>query len=444
MLLYFFALTGAAIVLLAGNPRGEVNRWAAAFLALAAIGGLTDVLRDAGWTQAARAVQYANLVLTPYAVAVFALVYSLPAASPARIRLWKWLLLIPPASMLGTTLAFGQGIDYGWLLAWAAPCYAGACFLLVAALLKENNRVKRRNRLMTTLIMVPSLLAVLFLIYAAKLIAPDFDFFRYVSLFFVYSFAVAALSLFVYGVLGIKLRVERDPMESAMQAASSGTHLLAHSIKNEIGKIAIGAENAKRSLSGADEAAREHLALIESASAHLLAMAERVHGRTKRIELRPEPCRLDLLAEAAAARNRERADRNRIDLVCDFSVRPTLLCDPLHVAEALENVLSNAIEALPGGGTIVIGLAQNRNGVSLSVEDNGIGIPKDLLGRVFEPFYSSKSRDGNFGLGLSYAYNVMRDSKGSVELSSRVNEGTRVTMHFPASAVLNSLNGGDL
>lgn len=439
MLYYFFALFGAAIVLLAGNPRHEINRWAFWFLAFAAIGGLTDFLRESGWDAAAQAVQFANLAVTPYAVAVFALVYSELVADPARKRLWKWLLLLPPAATLAAS-ACGPAfrIDYGWLLAWAAPYYTGACVLLAAALLKENDRVKRRNRLIITVMMVPTLLAVLFLIYVAKLVKPDFDFFRYVSPFFIYSFAVAILSLFVYGVLGIKLRVERDPMDSAMQAASSGTHLLSHSIKNEIGKIAISAENIRRSLTRQDEAAREHLELIASASEHLLAMAERMHSRTKRIELKPEPCRPDKLAEEAVQRNRERAERLGIELICAFAARPTLLCDPVHLTEMLENLLSNAIEALPDGGTVVLRLERGRSGVSLSVEDNGIGIPQDRIGRVFEPFYSTKSGRSNFGLGLSYVYNVMRQCKGSVELTSRVNEGTRVTLHFPSSAVVKS------
>lgn len=436
MLYYTIALLLASAVLLAGNPAREVNRWASLFLFFAAIGGLTDRLAGAGWNALADLVSLVNLVATPYGVAVFAIVYAQPLRHPVRARLWKVLLLLPPAASAAFACAApGLQVHNGWLLAWAAPYYAGSCALLIAGAWREQDRVKRRNKRVTAVIMTPSLMAVLLFIYVAKLVAPEFDFFRYVSLFFLYSFAVAFLCLFVYGVLGIKLRVERDPMDRAMEAASSGTHLLSHSIKNELGKIAISAENLRRSLSSERDAGpEEHLERIERASGHLLAMTERIHGRTKRIELRPEPCRLDRLAEEAADRLRERLERQRIGIRFAFAARPTLLADPVHLAEAIGNLLANAIEAMPDGGTIELAIGRSRRGVSLSVRDDGSGMTPEAAGRAFEPFYSTKKNGANYGLGLSYVYNVMRESKGSVELISRVNEGTRVTLHFPVSA----------
>jgi len=310
--------------------------------------------------------------------------------------------------------------------------------LLVAALVKEPDRAKRRNRFITTLIMVPTLLGVLFFIYVGKLMTPDFDFFHYVSLFFLYSFAVALLCIFVYGVLGIKLRIERDPLEHAMEAASSGTHLLNHAIKNEIGKIAISAENLKRSDIGRDASSQQFLRMIADSSEHLLAMADRLHDRTKRIALHPRPCRIDRLAEETIESCRSRLEGRRIAVRTSFVVRPTLLCDPVHLREAIGNVLSNAIEALPEtGGRIGVSIERiRRGGVSLAVDDNGAGIPSERLGRVFDPFYSTKNGRNNFGLGLSYVYNVMRESGGSVELFSKEGEGTRVVLHFPRAAIV--------
>lgn len=440
MLFYTIALLLAAAVLLAGNPAREANRWAAVFLFFAAIGGLSDSLGEAGWASLERTVRLVNLVVTPYAVAVFAIVYSELVPRRGVLRLAKGLLLLPPAlSAAFACAAPDWQPDGGWLLAWAAPYYAGSCALLVAGALREMNRAKRRSKLVTTLIMAPSLLAVLLFIYTARLFDPEFDYFRYVGLFFLYSFAVAILSLFVYGVLGLKLRVERDPMDRAMEAASSGMQLLGHSIKNEIGKIAISAANVERSLpENAGSEAGEHLARIARASDHLLAMAERMYGRTKRIELRPEPCRLDRLAEAAADRERERLVRQGIDVRFAFAARPALIADPVHLAEAIGNLLANAIEAMPNGGVMELAIERSRRGVSLSVRDDGPGIPADRVHRVFEPFYSTKKGGVNFGLGLSYVYNVMRASRGSVELDSKAGEGTRVTLHFPASAILES------
>ncbi|MBB6734078.1 sensor histidine kinase [Cohnella zeiphila] len=440
MLTYTIALLLAAAVLLAAGPGREANRWAAVFLFFAAIGGLADRFGEAGWTSLENIVRLVNLIATPYAVAVFAILYAeLPLSRPGRLRLWEALLLLPPAASAAFALAApGMRVDDGWLLVWAAPYYAGSCALLAAGVVREPNRAKRRSKLVTALIMIPSLLAVLLFIYIIKPVDPSFDYFRYVSLFFLYSFAAGILFLFVYGVLGLKLRVERDPMERAMESAGFGMQLLSHSIKNEIGKIAISAENVKRSLhpdGGSD--ADEQLERITRSSGHLLAMAERIHGRTKRIDLRPEPCRLDRLAEEAADRLRERLERQHVAVRFAFASTPTLLADPVHLGEAIGNLLANAVEAMPNGGTIEVAVRRDRRGAALSVHDDGMGIPPDRVGRVFEPFYSTKQGAGNFGLGLSYVYNVMRASRGSVELTSRAGEGTRATLYFPISVILN-------
>lgn len=434
MLYYFAALLAAALILIISNPKSEINRWAAIFLSFASIGGLSEEVGGAGYEGWANAIQFLNLTATPYAVLIFCIVYSgMPDKGNRFAHAWlKWALLLP----IGLTAAMtpfepAMKIDYGWLLVWAGPYYVAGCALLVASLARESNRSKRRNRLVTTLIVVPTLLAALAFIYVAGAVYPEFEFFGYVSYFLIYSFLLALLCVFVYGVLGVRLRIERDPFDDTMKAVSTGTRLLNHTLKNEIGKIAISAENLKRTTPPEDELSGQHLRIISESSDHMLAMVERIHNRTKDIVLAPKLSRLDRLAEQCVDSCRPLFVEKEIAIEMSLEANPTLLCDPVHVKEAIGNLLSNAAEATQPGGNVRVTVRESAKGASLTVEDTGKGIAAEALARVFEPFYSTKNNSRNFGLGLSYVYNVMRKSGGSVDVSSRVDEGTRITLHFP-------------
>ncbi|RKP55594.1 GHKL domain-containing protein [Cohnella endophytica] len=442
MLYYFFALLLAAFVILFNDIRRETNRWAAFFLCCAAIGGVTDSLHRAGFDIGSHATQFINLVLTPYGVLVFSLVYS--GIAQSKMRIYKWALLIPVGIMLAATCSSPEyAMNYKLLLVWTAPYYLVSCYVIIVSFLKERDSPNKKKRLVTALIVVPTLLAVLVFIYGARAIWPDFDFFYYISVFIGYSLAAGLLGTFLYSVLGVKLRFDRDPLEGAMKAAGSGSALLNHTIKNEIGKIAISSENLKSSIPANDDVSKQHLDIISSASEHMLAMVSRIHDKTKEIVLREQPCRLDQLCdECRGQRQPLPLNDQNIKITANYSVRPTVLCDPVHMKEVVNNLLLNAIEAMPAaGGTVEIRLNANKKGIVLTVEDSGAGIPAHRLVHVFEPFFSTKKQSRNFGLGLSYVYNVMQKSGGFVRIRSRENIGTAIELYFPRHKIIRSNRG---
>lgn len=436
MIYYFFALLTAAVVLLVNNPRSEMNRWAAFFLGAAAIGGLTDVLILYGYNEWASIEQLLNHTLSPYGILVFSLVYS-ELVPVKRVRLYlKLALLVLPAWMMTTTPLIPEiQLDYRFLLGWAAPYYIAACLLLIVSLWKETNRRKRRNRFIATIIIVPTILAVLLFINVAAVAAPDLDTFRYVSLFIIYSLSVALICTFIYGVLGVRLRFEKDPLEGTMKAVSSGAVQLNHSIKNEIGKIAISSDNLKRELADQSPDSLSHLAIITSASEHMLGMVNRIHSQMRDIVLVEKPFRLDQLVHSCLAAHKGMFEQKEIHVQDEYACRPILVGDPVHLSEAIGNVLINAVEAMETGGGLTIRLEREKKSVQLTINDDGRGIPDNQLERVFEPFFSTKNRSSNFGLGLSYVYNVMKKSGGSVDVISKVNDGTTVIFHFAAKNI---------
>jgi signal transduction histidine kinase/FixJ family two-component response regulator len=120
--------------------------------------------------------------------------------------------------------------------------------------------------------------------------------------------------------------------------------------------------------------------------------------------------------------------------------------DPGQLSHVLMNLCINAVDATQGHGTITI-RAKNLwvdsstalirdvpvgRYIELTVSDNGCGIPKDILPRVFEPFFSTKSSSERSGLGLSMVYGTVRDHGGAVLIESHVGSGTKVHVILPS------------
>ena len=137
--------------------------------------------------------------------------------------------------------------------------------------------------------------------------------------------------------------------------------------------------------------------------------------------------------------------RVEVDLVPELD---NILGSPVHLSKSLANIVSNAAEAMPGGGTIRISTynqnlqkpIQGYNSVIkgcyavLTVTDEGIGISDEDRGRIFEPFYTKKvmGRSGS-GLGMAVVWGTVEDHKGYIEVNSTPGKGTTFCLYFPAA-----------
>jgi len=113
---------------------------------------------------------------------------------------------------------------------------------------------------------------------------------------------------------------------------------------------------------------------------------------------------------------------------------PPVLGDETQISQVLVNVVVNAFHAMTEGGHCHIAATtcttDGKHWVEVSVRDTGVGIPKDALPRLFEPFYTTKASGS--GLGLAIAYRIMEDHGGLISVSSVRGTGTTVTLRFPA------------
>jgi two-component system NtrC family sensor kinase len=112
------------------------------------------------------------------------------------------------------------------------------------------------------------------------------------------------------------------------------------------------------------------------------------------------------------------------------SAAPRVYGVPDQLKQVFLNLCLNAVEAMPGGGRLDIGVQRDGGEVLVTVADTGVGIDTGELGNVFDPFYTTK--DGGTGLGLAITYDIVRRHNGRIEVQSKVNQGTTFKLWLPA------------
>jgi two-component system NtrC family sensor kinase len=114
---------------------------------------------------------------------------------------------------------------------------------------------------------------------------------------------------------------------------------------------------------------------------------------------------------------------------------PWASVDANQFKQVVLNLLNNAAQAMPKGGTLMISVGaavrETRRGIEIKVKDSGVGIPRENLERIFEPFYTTKSPNEGTGLGLAVSYRIVREHDGVIEVESEVNRGTIFTVWIP-------------
>ena len=110
-----------------------------------------------------------------------------------------------------------------------------------------------------------------------------------------------------------------------------------------------------------------------------------------------------------------------------------LTCDPDQIQQVLVALLVNAIEAMEDGGDLHVTVTPAGDTLELVISDTGIGIPEDAIGRIFEPFFSTKDKESGVGLGLAVVYGIVTGHRGTIDVASNPGKGTTFTIRLPRS-----------
>jgi cell cycle sensor histidine kinase DivJ len=236
------------------------------------------------------------------------------------------------------------------------------------------------------------------------------------------------------------IEIARAESERANAAKSRFLATMSHELRTPLNAI-IGFSEMMFDESLVLDAARktEYAKVINESGRHLLAVVNGILDMSKmetgNFEIEPEPfvptqtiagC-CDLLALKARDAG--------VELKTRITNLPEVVVDRRALNQILINLISNAIKFTPRGGAVTVSATCDTSVLTLSVEDTGVGIGEDDLPRLGEAFFQARANydrkhDGS-GLGLSIVKGLVRLHDGEVDIKSRVNEGTRITVRLP-------------
>jgi signal transduction histidine kinase len=231
-----------------------------------------------------------------------------------------------------------------------------------------------------------------------------------------------------------QLRESREQLLQAEKLASIGemSAAVAHGLRNPLASLRAAAQLVRRHPES--PSAREHLdAIIEEVDrldrriTHLLSFSRPApfHPVSESV-----PRLIDEMLPAVAQPMREQGVELEMAVPSEL---PQVRVDPMQLEQALLEIVSNALDAMPTGGRLRIrARSENgatRGGVVVEVSDTGRGIPEHLLASVCEPFFTT--RQEGTGLGLAIAKRYVEQNGGRIEIVSRPGEGTTVRLRLP-------------
>lgn len=185
---------------------------------------------------------------------------------------------------------------------------------------------------------------------------------------------------------------------------------------------------------------QEFIRRIRSSSEFMLKLVNNLLDISKieagRLDLDLEAADLRAIVEANVALNRYLADKRQVklSLVQDEGV-PRLMLDAAKIEQVLNNLIVNAIKFSPTGGTVEVRLDRGENDVTISVSDQGPGIPEEEFHKLFNPFEKTSARsatkDKGTGLGLAIVKKIVSGHQGRIRVESQVGRGSTFHVTLP-------------
>lgn len=229
---------------------------------------------------------------------------------------------------------------------------------------------------------------------------------------------------------------EKELMETKLRQAQRLSALgnlaagVAHDVRNPLNAIKLLSSHALDLLDDSESRAAKPLQTIRDEVGRLEDIVASFLSLAKESELAPRACIVDELLEECLRLFRKDAEDRKIRLTSELRAGKTqLMLDPKQWTRAILNVLLNALEACrPGGRVRVLSRIAERT-CEIEIRDDGPGLPKEVLERVFDPYYTTKA--GGTGLGLSITRGIVEEHGGTIEIFSSEGHGCQVVIRLP-------------
>lgn len=235
-----------------------------------------------------------------------------------------------------------------------------------------------------------------------------------------------------------KLREERALEEKLREAEHlSGIAQLAkgiaHEIRNPLNFISLSIDHLKKKYSPGDEKERENFDLLITSIKHEIQRLNRLagdfldYGKPLRLNLREVD--IGSLIQEILDLVKVKAEKDAVKILYQRGDIPRLSVDPELLKTCILNIILNAFQSMPEGGNLAISAKTSEGNVRIIIQDSGIGVSKENLPKLFDPFFSTKSK--GLGLGLAMTKRVAEEHGGKVIFQSEEGKGSAITISLP-------------
>jgi len=176
------------------------------------------------------------------------------------------------------------------------------------------------------------------------------------------------------------------------------------------------------------------LGLILQQTQRLNTVIQNVRRATRLPEPHFESIRVQILLDDTLPLVEPVITKSNVELLVQIAPdTPPLYVDHYRVQTALFNLIQNALEAMPHGGKLILStkVSPERHAIALTVQDTGLGISPDMMGKICDPFFSTHPGEGIRGLGLAIVQDIVKTHAGAIDIQSQPQQGTSVTLFFP-------------
>ena len=205
---------------------------------------------------------------------------------------------------------------------------------------------------------------------------------------------------------------------------------VAHEVKNPLAGLLLYSTHLKSKAGNFSESQTYLVDKIIETINHLNSRVEQILGFARPVNLNLHPGNLNQIINDILELLRPQLTENKVEVRLSTGEQPAYaMLDEASIRGALMNLVKNAIEAMPQGGTLSIALDRSDETVRLEITDTGPGIDDEEAKKIFEPFYTTKQQ--GLGLGMPYAKRIIDQHGGTISLNSRPREGTTISIALP-------------
>lgn len=229
----------------------------------------------------------------------------------------------------------------------------------------------------------------------------------------------------------LESQVRRAEKLSAIGELASG---IAHEIRNPLGIIKTISQTINKDVE--DEEIKEGLEIIEQEIERANRVIQGLLDFAKPSVFKRKTQSIGNIINEILVIINKYAEHHRVKIHCEIIEDGLISMDADKMKQAFVNIIFNGIQAMPDGGNLYITLKNEGELCRVSFRDEGIGIDKGKLEKIYEPFYTTKEK--GTGLGLSITHRIIEDHKGYMDIESNTGKGTIVNIYLP-----NDIAGGE-